>query len=431
MFRALAAALSLACFVLAQESSHTASLATKHFDVRYKPGSRAGAFVEREAAEVERDYAEICAALGLEPKGRYRLFLYDDVEDLSKTTGTSGNAGFSAGDASHVPVGSDQTRFHELVHIVVYDRAPKAGDEPRNLFVAEGLANALLEHVHGVHVHAVARYYLDQKALPSLSEMAGASDFYTWLGARPGFNAYDVAGSFFRHLLDTHGAKKTLRYYGGASSNAAFGVDAAKLERAWLEALGRFELRPEVRALLEERHGASARMIVELARPPGLPPELLGAPKDWTSLLDQPLHPQNGAEWKRERDGIVGRSSAGEWSICELGSELIGDCAIRATIHTPQPSPLMVRLSAANQGLLVNGTFVYRNGQPHAHSPLASMDGARRRTDFVLVRRGGVLEVWIDERRALSTDAETSPATVGIGFHQGEVRFEDVRVRRF
>lgn len=430
MLRTIVAVLTLACVALAQDSPHTATLATKHFDVRYKPLSRAGAFVEREAARAERDHAEICAALGLELKGRYQLFLYDDVEDLSRTTGTSGNAGFSAGDASHIPVNNDQTRFHELVHIVAYGRLEKAGNEPRNLFFAEGLANALLEHVHGVPVHSVARFYLDRKALPPLAEMTSASDFYAWLGARAGFNAYDVAGSYLRFVLDTYGAKKTTRYYMGASASAAFGADESKLEKAWREALARFELRPEVAALLAERHAASAELMIDLARPAGLPPELLGAPKDWTSLLDQPLRPQNGAEWKRGKDGIVGKSTLGEWSICELGSELYGDCAIRATIHTPQPSPLMVRLSAANQGLLVNGTFVYRNGESHAHSPLASMDGARKRTDFVFVRRAGKLEIWIDERRVLTTDAENTPSTIGIGFHQGEARFEDVRVRR-
>ncbi len=430
MLRTLAIVLALACAALAQSATHTGVLATKHFDVRYRPLSRAGAFVEREAARAERDHVEICAALGVEPKGRYQLYLYDDVDDLSATTGTSGNAGFSAGDASHIPVNNDQTRFHELVHIIALARLEKAGAEPRNLFFAEGLANALLEHVHGVPVHAVARFYLDRKALPPLAEMTGASDFYAWLGARAGFNAYDVAGSYMRFLLDTYGAKKTTRYYMGASANAAFGADEARLEKNWREALARFELRPEVAALLEERHGASAQTMVDLARPAGLPPEILGAPKDWTSLLDQPLRPQNGAEWKRGKDGIVGKSALGEWSICELGTELYGDCAVRAVIHTPQPSPLMVRLSAANQGLLVNGTFVYRNGQPHAHSPLASMDGARRRTDFVLVRRAGAIEIWIDERRVLSTDADPTPSTVGIGFHQGEARFEDVRVRR-
>jgi hypothetical protein len=430
MLRTLLAVLALTCPALGQAETHTESLATKHFEVHFRPLSRAGAFVEREAARAERDHAEICAALGLEPKGRYQLFLYDDIEDLSVTTGTRGNGGFSAGTASHIPVNNDQTRFHELVHIIAFSRLEKAGKERRNLFFAEGLANALLEHVHGVPVHAVARFYLDRKALPPLAEMTGVSDFYVWLGARAGFNAYDVAGSYLRFLLDTYGAKQTSDYYMGATASAAFGVDEARLEKDWLGALARFDLRTEVLTLLDERHGASVRMMLDLAQPPGLPAEILGAPQDWISLLDQPLQPQNAAEWKRGKGGIVGRSTLGEWSICELGSELYGDCAIRATIHTPQPSPLMVRLSAANQGLLVNGTFLYRNGESHAHSPLASMDGTRRRTDFVLVRRAGTIEIWIEERRVLTTDVEPTPAPIGIGFHQGEVRFEDVRVRR-
>ncbi|MCK6445616.1 MAG: hypothetical protein L6Q99_04425 [Planctomycetes bacterium] len=430
MLRFLLATVVLVLASPAGAQTHTATLATKHFDVRYEPGSRAGAFVEREAARAERDHAEICEALGVEPKGRYQLFLYDDVADLSATTGTSGTGGFSSGDQSHIPVNDDQTRFHELVHVIAYGRLQKAGNEPRNLFFAEGLANALLEHVHGVHVHAVARFYLDRKVLPPLAEMAGAADFYAWLGARPGFNAYDVAGSYLRFLLDTYGTKKTTRYYMGATASVAFGVDEPKVEKAWREALARFELRPEVAALLEERHGGSVTMMLDLARPPGLPPELLGSPKDWKSLLDQALAPQNGAEWKRVKDGIVGKSALAEWSICELGTELYGDCVVRAKIHTSQPSPLMLRLGAANQALLVNGTFVYRNGESHAFSQLASMNETRRLTDFVFVRRAGQLEIWIDERRVLATDAETTPTTIGIGFHQGEVRFEDVRVRR-
>lgn len=413
-----------------QADSHTGVLATEHFEVRYRPGSKAGAFVEREAAKAERDLADICAALKLELGGRYKLYLYDDVEDLSRTTGTAGNAGFSAGDSSHVPVQNDQTRFHELVHIVAYDRLEKAGDEPRNLFFAEGLANALLVHVHGLHVHSVARYYLDEKVLPPLAEMTGAADFYAWLGARPGFNAYDVAGSYLRFLLDTYGPKKTARYYAGAPASAAFGADAEKLERAWREALAKYELRPETKTLLAERHADSARLLAELALPAGLPAEILGKPADWRSLLGEELRPANGASWKRVKDGVVGKCDEAAWSVCELGADPYGDCAVRATIHTPTPCPIQVRLGAGNQAMLVNGTFLYRGEQPVAHSSLASMGAGRTVTDFVLVRRAGKIEIWIDGRRCVTTDADPAPCPVGIAFHQGEARFEDVRVRK-
>ncbi|MCC7012327.1 MAG: hypothetical protein IT454_07195 [Planctomycetes bacterium] len=430
MLLRVVAVVALAISVFVQDASHTAAVSSEHFEVRYRPGSKAGAFVEREAAHAERDLAEICKALEIELAGRYRLFLYDDVEDLSRTTGTSGNAGFSAGDASHVPVSNDQTRFHELVHIVAYDRIKRSGDEPRNLFFAEGLSNAMLVFVHGVHVHSVARYYLDERVLPPLTEMTGAADFYAWLGAHPGFNAYDVAGSYMRFLLDTYGAKKTARYYGGASASSAFGVDAARVEKAWRDALARYELRPEVRALLAERHGESARIAAELARPAGLPDELLGKPSDWRSLAAQELRPHNGAEWKRKGDSLVGRSDEQAWSVCELGSELFGDCAVRATIHTPAPIPIQLRLGPGNQAMLVNGTFLYRGELPVASSQLASMGAGRTQTDFVLVRRAGQIEIWIDGRRCLTSAADATPSAVGLAFHGGEVRFEDVRVRK-
>lgn len=414
----------------AQAESHTGHVKTAHFDVRYRPASKAGAFVEREAAQAERDLADICAQLKLDPKGRYELFLYDDVEDLSKTTGTTGNGGFSAGDASHVPVQSDQTRYHELVHVIALDRLPKSGDEPRNLFFAEGLSNALLGYVHGVHVHSVARWYLDEKVLPPLAEMTGAEDFYAWLGARSGFNAYDVAGSYVRFLLDTYGATKTARYYGGATTTAAFGADPARVERAWREALARHELRPEVRALLAERHGDSARMLADLARPAGLPADLLGTPADWKSLLGATLRPASGASWSREKGGIVGKSDDPAWSVCELGSELYADCAVLAKIHTPRPTAIQVRLGSGNQAMLVNGTFLYRGEQPVASSQLASMQAGRTVTELVLVRRGDAIEIWVDGRRCVVTGSDPTPCTVGIAFHQGEVRFEEVRVRK-
>jgi hypothetical protein len=414
---------------VAQSETHTGVLATKHFAVRYRPGSTAGAFVEREAARAERDLADICAALGLELQGRYQLYLYDDIADLSQTTKTSGNTGFSAGDASHIPVGNDQTRFHELVHIIVFDRLKKSGDEARNLFFAEALSNALLVHVHGVHVHSVARWYLDKKALPALAEMTAPQDFYDWLSARPGFNAYDVGGSYFRFLLDTYGATKTARYYSGASAKVSFGVDEAKLERAWRETLAKYELRPEVQALLTERHGDSAQMMLELAAPPGLSADLLGAPADWKSLLDQPLRAASGAEWKRTKLGIVGKSGEAGWSVCELGSESYADCVVRAVILSERPTPIQIRLGAGNQAMLVNGTFLYRNDQAQAHSPRASIGEQRKRTELVLVRRAGKVEVWVDGRRCLSTDADPQPSPVGIAFHQGEIVFEEVGVR--
>jgi hypothetical protein len=116
--------------------------------------------------------------------------------------------------------------------------------------------------------------------------------------------------------------------------------------------------------------------------------------------------------------------------VCELGTDLYADCAVIAKIHTPRPTPIQIRLGAKNQAMLVNGTFLYRDDEPVTSSPLASMKEGRTVTELVLVRRAGTVEIWVDGRRCVTTKSDDAPSAVGIAFHQGEVRFEDVRVRR-
>src|SRR6185503_2175844 len=120
----------------------------------------------------------------------------------------------------------------------------------RNLFCAEGLANAVLRFVHGVSIDAVAAFHLKRGELPPLAEILDAPDFYAWLEGHPGFDGYDVAGSFFRHLLDTYGAAKTRQYYRGVSARAAFGADLAAIEKDWHGRLEKIVLRPGLEALL-------------------------------------------------------------------------------------------------------------------------------------------------------------------------------------
>jgi hypothetical protein len=59
------------------------------------------------------------------------------------------------------------------------------------------------------------------------------------------------------------------------------------------------------------------------------------------------------------------------------------------------------------------------------------MNANRKTTDFVLVRRHGKIQIWIDGRKVLTTSADPTPKPPGIGFHGGRVVFENVRVREF
>ena len=118
----------------------------------------AGAALDESRARLEQE-ARILARLEFpEFKHLIKLYLYDDVEELQRITGVAGAGGFSVPLAMHLPYDNDQTRLHEMVHVVA-EKLPEKGGESRSLFFAEGLANAVLEFVTGVHVDAVAAFY--------------------------------------------------------------------------------------------------------------------------------------------------------------------------------------------------------------------------------------------------------------------------------
>jgi hypothetical protein len=400
---------------------------TDHFDIRFRPGSRAAASVERTAVMAERDFARISSALKLKPEGRFVLYLYDDVAQLARITGTTGNGGFSAGNQSHIPFDNDQTRLHEMVHILAV-QIPKAGDEPRSLFFAEGLANAVLEFVDGVPVHAVAAFHRKRGELPPLAELAGAKDFYGWLRAHPGFDAYDVGASWFRHLLDTFGPEKVKRYYAGLPAAKAFGADEASLEAAWHRALDAYALRPEVETLLRQRAGEAVAFAADEA---GFA-EVLGRLEEWTSLDAAEVRPGDAAAWTRKDGALEGRGDGGSWRVCELGTGKHGDCAVRATVAMPSDcGAIQVRLGDGCQAMLVaNGAFVWRDAGGTARNPAVRLPG-RSKVDLLLVRRGGKAEVWVDGRLAVGGPCGADPAPVGVGFVNGTAVFSEVRVRDF
>ena len=427
--RALAFALVLVAqgAALASPVSHSGVVKTKRFEVRYRPGSRAAADVDRQAVAAERDLDRIAAALDTTPKGPYVLWLYDDAWELCEARGTQGNAGFSDRNASHVPYDNDQTRLHELVHVVAYEW-PKSGTEARNLFLAEGLANAVLEFVHGVHVHAVAAHYRKAGRLPPLPEMADAPDFYAWVRGHPGFNAYDVAGSWMRFLLDTYGTAKAKRYYTGTPAKTAFGADVATVEKAWHALLDQRAVRPETETLLRQRDGEDApfKPFAE-----GVPAALLGKAEEWVSILGEELVAEEPDRWKREGPALTATNATDEWTACDLGTKRYGDCVVRVRVSTTGYTPVQIRFGPGNQVMFVApGTFLFRGEQALASDPAVKMPLGSAKRDLVIARRGRRLQVWVDGRAALDTEAASEgPLPIGVGINRGAATFDDVRVR--
>lgn len=406
---------------------------TEHFEIRFRPDSRAEAAVDRVSALVEADLELIRRELDLPDfKHVIRLFLYDDVADLQKTTGVPA-AGYSVTLASHVPCDNDQTRVHELVHVVA-EQFKEKGKEPRNLFFAEGLANAVLRFVSGVHVDAVAAFHRRRGELPALAEFVGAPDFYAWLAAHPGFNAYDVAGSWFRFLLDTFGAAKTRRYYVGVPVREAFGAELDSLEKRWHAHLDQVVLRPGLLKLLEERTDgphAPLRSSPEAQ----LDAKVLGPDSSWTQITREVPAPRGSGEWKSKKSDapsleLSGEKNQGDWCVASFASTQFEDAFVRARF-TPRDGCYGVRLELGPkcQALLLKGQglFLYDDAKAVAVNARVQLPDAP--VEIALRRRGTRASVWIDGQLSIECAVVEAPDSVGVGCVGGPAVVEQIATR--
>jgi hypothetical protein len=402
------------------------SAATEHFEIRFREGSRAEASVDRVAALVEGDLARILQELGLDEfRARIRLCLYDDVAELQRVTGVPA-AGFSVPLCSHVPHDNDQTRVHELVHVVA-ERFSERGPEQRNLFFAEGLANAVLRFVDGVHVDCVAAFHRRRGDLPAIAEVQALTDFYAWLQEHPHVGSYDVAGSWMRFLLDAHGAAAVRRYYKGVSAKDAFGADTAELESRWHAHLDAVRLRAGTLRLLQQRLGRSpAERDPEAA----VLATVLEPESAWTRVGRDAL--ADGAAIEADGDGaafvLAGQPNAGDWCEARFGIDRT-DAVVRCTAE-PRESCFGVKIQLGHdcQAMVLRGqgAFLYRGGQPAAHVGDVAFGESVR---IVLRRRAGRATMWVDGRLVLDGDVGPAEAPLGIGCVGGAARFRDVAVR--
>jgi hypothetical protein len=399
---------------------------TAHFEIRFRRGSHAEASVDRVSALVEGELQLILRELGLDRfRHTIKLWLYDDVAELQRITGVP-SGGHSTTLESHVPHDNDQTRLHELVHVVA-EMLTEKGDEPRNLFFAEGLANAVLRFVSGVPVHAVAAFHMQRGELPSLADMHALPDFYAWQGAHPGINGYDVAGSYLRWLLDTHGAAKVRRYYKGVAAKVAFGADLAALDKGWRAHLATIRLRPGLLALLEERsvrgsnpHHAARAKVADA---------ILGPASEWKEL---PAAERKGEPCSVEAGALLlsGAKSQGDWCVARVGPEGVGDAMVRA-VAEPLAGCYGVQIQVGNQcqGMVLRGqgAFVYSADRGVGHKPGVPLGD---KVEIVLRRQGGKASVWIDGVLVAEGPVDGTPGDIGVGCVGGKARFRGVAWRR-
>lgn len=409
----------------------TGVVKTEHFVIRYREGSRAEASVDRVMVAAEADLARILARLEFPQFAEtITLYLYDDVAELQTITKTQ-TSGVSVTQTSHVPHDNDQTRLHELVHVVA-EFLPEKGDEPRSLFFAEGIANAVLEYVSGVHVHAVAAYEMKRGMLPALDELHRDPDFYGWLARHPGVNGYDIGGSYVLYLLETFGVRKTRRYYKGVPAKEAFGKSLADIENGWRARLAKVELRAGLEQLLRERSGQPAQFTTYVAPDAKLTPQLLGPDSAWTPLAPKEPRGTGFGSIVADDEGFVlsGPRDSGDWADFVLsGDATFRDAWVRCRAE-PVDGCFGVKLALGLrcQALLIgSGAFIYTDVGGVAFQ--GNQKWADRAVDIVMRREAGWATVWFDGVKVLEAQIAGDAAPVSIGVVQGRARFTQVAVR--
>jgi hypothetical protein len=426
--RVLIPFLALAALAVAQDPL-TGRESTAHFEIRFRPGSRAEASVDRVKAVVEDDLARILRELGLKDfPFTIQLSLYDDVAELQRITGVP-SGGHSTTLQSHVPHDNDQTRVHELVHVIAEKFTEVRGSEARNLFFAEGLANAVLRFVDGVSVDAVAAFHKRRGDLPSMAEMHALTDFYAFLPKHPGFGAYDVAGSWMRYLLDTYGAAKVRQYYMGTPVKDAFGKELPEIEQGWHARLDAVVLRAGLQALLQQRLARSA--AERNAGEAQLSAEVLGPESEWRALGEGALVTGAPGKWTENGFELSGVKNDGDWCIARIAGEPVGDGIVRCTARAlPGCYGVQIQIGSKCQALVLRGqgTFLYTERGGTGHDGKVQLGDAP--VQIVLRRRGKQGSIWIDGRLVAEGPVDPEPGQVGIGSVGGKARFTGVALRR-
>ena len=153
-----------------------------------------------DVAKVEASLTRIEGALGTRLAGHASYYRYDSAQEVAAGTGHYAAGVTFAGQVHSTSACHD----HELVHLV----AAQMGNPGR--FFQEGLAVALGDDTRGLRRAA-------KKAL------SGGQPLTRWVAGFDGQDpdaAYAVAGTFVRHLIDTHGMEKVRALFNASRSEA-------------------------------------------------------------------------------------------------------------------------------------------------------------------------------------------------------------------
>ncbi len=398
------------------------------FVLRYRPGSRAAASVPYVATCIEREFADITGQLEMTYRGRFEVFLYDDPGELGFVTGVDGVGGFASGAELHIPYDNEQTRYHELVHVIA-DQLASNGPEHRSLFFVEGLANALMVYTHHLHAHTAAAFERRRGRLPALRALVELKDFYAWHAQHPDFFGYDVAASYLLYLRQQFGVEKLKRYYQGVPAEKVYGQSLEQLERGWHEVLDEVEILPETRDLMRRRSGEQVRFSsLERDLELRLPELARRGQSDWQLL---PADAKNLPEgWSFSDQVVEARPVDGDqWQVCSVAAGPLGNGVLRATLDLDAGSCAQLSLGPeVTVQLVANGCFLFDGVRYSAVNPNeGNLSG--RVADCAVIRIGAHTQVWLDGYLVVEGPTGVAAGAVQIGVLGAACRFQDLAFR--
>jgi tetratricopeptide (TPR) repeat protein len=237
-------------------------LVTKHFVLHYSPSGPYAKELALYAEEDERDWAELERLFGAAPAAPVHAFLFDDVAQKRALMG-AGHTFIAKPWRKEIYLQHDawpqEVTRHELAHVF----AGRFGDPifgiarrglRFNVGLIEGVAVAAAWAGQPLTPHQIVKVLREAKLVDehTLASVMGPRFF--------GINAaqaYNVAGSFCRFLLDTRGVDKLERLYRAAGApgswRAIYGVDLDTLGAEWLAAVDAEKVPADERAVALER----------------------------------------------------------------------------------------------------------------------------------------------------------------------------------
>jgi tetratricopeptide (TPR) repeat protein len=213
-------------------------LETAHFVLHYTTGGLVAQHIEALADDHEFRYEQLRALLGVEHPDKIRSFLYDTPEQKRGLMGAdrtyiakpwNGEVHLNA-----LMPGAPVLK-HELAHVFGASistgllKLPARYGVLPNMGLVEGFAEACTWSRGRLTPHQWSAALVELELAPPIERILGATGF---LSTHAG-QAYTVAGSFLRYLLDTHGVERFRQVYESGDVEGTYGTSVQELEGRW------------------------------------------------------------------------------------------------------------------------------------------------------------------------------------------------------